>query len=73
MSTLLCKAHETLIKRAPPTSTDTLSTITLERVDRCVKIKPKIEKRNFVRKSTRIYFQLSPHELFLGVNALTNS
>ena len=48
MSTLLCKAHETLIKRAPPTSTDTLSTITLERVDRCVKIKSKIEKRNFV-------------------------
>ena len=40
----MCKAHETLIKRAPPLFSDTLSTITLKRVNRYLKIKPKIEK-----------------------------
>ena len=44
----LCVRHTKLSLRAPPASSDTLLTITLERVNRYVKIKPKIEKRNFV-------------------------
>ena len=66
----LCVRYTRLSLRAPPASSDTLLTITLERVNRYVKIKPKIEKKKFRLKSTRIYFQISPPKLFLGVNAL---
>ena len=53
----LCVRHTKLSLRAPPASSDTLLTITLERVNRYVKIKPKIEKKKFRLK---IYSNIFP-------------